>query len=192
MKRSGLLFLALLLMGGAAHAEPLAGEFDRTGRLDLGIEGGGAFVDAESIDDNGWIQANASWGVNDWLAIGVSSGWTETDNDFGGQTGIAEVMGDIIVRWQHHPWNQNLVPYGVLGLGSMWSYAEVDGQDDADDSTFAWKLGGGLDWWINNNWILNFEVAYHDATDDLPVNHLRTQDDSIGFTTVTGGLKFVF
>jgi opacity protein-like surface antigen len=193
MKRASILFLGLLLMSGVAYAEVTGGEVnDRVGHLDLGIEGGGAFIGASGLDDTGWIQANTSYGVTPWLGLGFETGWTEADNDFGGTTGIVEMMGDIIVRWVNHPWDTRLVPYADLGLGMHWTYAEVDNQNDRDESSFAWKLGGGLDWWLNDNWILNFDVSYHDSSDKLPVNHLASNDESTSFTTLTGGLKFVF
>lgn len=190
MKRIGILSLALLLLGGGAFAEDDVN--DRVGHVDLGIEGGGASVDANGLDDSGWVQSNISYGVMPWLALGVSAGWTQTGNGADGDTGIAEVMGDIIVRWPNHPWDPRLVPYGVVGLGGMWTYAEVENAQDRNDSGFGWKIGAGLDWWFSSNWIINFEVAHHNSSDDLPVDHRPSNDDSIGFTTVTGGLKLVF
>jgi opacity protein-like surface antigen len=192
MKRAALLAGLVLLAGSYAFAAEAP---DRVGHWDLGVLGAGTSNDG-NVDDSGWAQANLSYGVTPWIALGVEGGWQETDtNNMTEELGIVGVMGDIIVR---HPYlHDQLVPYGVLGLGVIGAYLSNEPPtnssqqgDDVDDTAFGWKLGGGLDWFLNDNWVVNFEVAYWDGDVDLPGTSVA--DDDISFWTFGGGLKFVF
>ena len=76
----------------------------------------------------GYVQANASYGVTPWIAIGVEAGWQESDIDGiptgigqSAEVGIVPIMADIIVRVPEHPFHESLVPYGVLGLSAAHS-----------------------------------------------------------------------
>ena len=101
--------------------------------------------------------------------------------------GVVPVLADIIIRIPTV--HEAMVPYGVLGLGGAGVYVERDNQDDVDDTAFAWKLGGGFDWFINTNWIFNFEFAYWDADVDLPGTEA---DNGYDWWTVGVSLKYVF
>jgi opacity protein-like surface antigen len=189
-------FVALAMTSTAYAAAP-----DRVQHLEIGVLAGGAFNDAS--EDTGYVQANVAYGITPWIAIGVEGGWQESDTDLaplGGSSeelGIGLVLADIIVRIPNHPFHEQLVPYFVLGLGAGDAYvtndsgtSNVRNGDDVDDMGFAWKLGGGLDWFINDNWAIYGEVAYVDVDADLPGTSVGS--DSIDFWTVGAGLKFVF
>lgn len=184
--------LAVLVLAAAfsmnAYAAP-----DRLNRWELGVTGGGAFND-NNIDDTGFIQLAADYGVTNYIAVGVSGGWQEADTAGDAESvGNGWVLFDIIVR--NPDLHEQLVPYGVLGLGVVGSYAtdengSLNNGDDVDDTAFAWKLGAGLDWFINEHWILNLEFAYFDANTDLPGTSVA--DDDISFWTLGAGLKYLF
>jgi opacity protein-like surface antigen len=85
----------------------------------------------------------------------------------------------------------------VLGLGAIGNYvtdddgsAPLNNGDDVDDTSFAWKLGVGFDWFLNPNWMATFEVAWFDGDTDLPRSGV--DGDAGSFVTVAGGLKFAF
>jgi opacity protein-like surface antigen len=189
LKRLMLTLTAILVAAGSVWAAAP----DRVNRLEIGVSGGGAFNES-GLDDAGYAQANVAYGVHRNIAIGVEGGWQEGDTDALNEEsiGIGLVLADIIVRCPDV--HDALVPYFVVGLGGAGAYATNENGtgalqgDDSDDTAFAWKLGGGLDWFINPNWVINFEVGWVDL--DVELQTASTQPSEM--LTVTGGLKFVF
>ena len=159
---------------------------DRVGRWDLGL--GVANGSNSDSDDAAFIYGQVSYGVTPYIGLGVEAGWEESDSDrsTNDTIGVVPVMADIIVRVPTV--HESLVPYGILGLGGAGVYIERDNQDDEDDTGFAWKLGAGFDWFINNNWIFNFEFAYWNADVTIP----RVQIEDFDWWTVGVSLKYVF
>ncbi|HTL70065.1 MAG TPA: outer membrane beta-barrel protein [Candidatus Eisenbacteria bacterium] len=191
MKRISIL-IALVLLFAASNV--YAGAPDRVGRPEIGILGGGAFNDS-SVDDAGYIQAAWDWGVTPYIALGIEGGWQEGSGSFDAEdVGSVSILGDIILR--NPDWHDNLVPYFVLGLGVIGQYvtdedggAPTNNGNDVDDTGFGVKVGGGLDWFINPNWVANFEVAWFGSDTDLPGS---SAPGGVDYWTVGGGLKFVF
>ena len=158
---------------------------DRVGRWDLGLGVAGGFND--SVDDSVFVSGTISYGVTPYIGLGVEAGWQEADGQTGESVGVVPVMADIILRLPTV--HEALVPYGVLGLGVAGVYTELDNQDDVDDTAFAWKLGAGVDYFINPNWIFNFELAYWSADVDLTRGSVT---DGFDWWTVGVALKYVF
>ncbi len=193
MKRSVLIALVLCLFGATAYAAEAP---DRVGRWDLGVYGAGAMNDGE-VDDAGYIGMSMSYGMTPYIRLGVSSGWQESDVDNASEveTGSVDVMGDIIIQ---NPYlHDTLVPYLIVGLGVIGTYvtdengiAPTNNGDDVDDTSFGWKIGAGLDWFVNDNWIVNFQVAWLDSSNDLPGTTI--DGDGGDYFLVGGGLKFAF
>ena len=181
--------LAMMLGVASVLAAP-----DRAGRWDIGLVTGGAFNDKSAIDDTGYLGANVSYGVTPEIAVGVEGGWQEagTNADNEESIGVGNIMGDVIYRV---PTVQGaFVPYAVLGLGLAGTYVTnedgtgpKEGADDYDTS-FAWKLGGGVDWFFQTDWALNLELAYTDTRPSLPRASVR----SSSYWTLTGGIKRIF
>ena len=167
---------------------------DRVGKIDLGVYGAGAFNN-EDADDAGYIGLNLSYGLTPYFAIGLSGGWQEADtNNSLDAVGEGVFMADLILRAP--TLHDSLVPYGVLGLGAIGAYVErnlnstnANDANDVDDKAFGWKLGGGVDWFVNSNWIAYFEAAYYDTDVSLPGTNVPS---GVDFTTVGGGIKYVF
>ena len=101
--------------------------------------------------------------------------------------------------------NQSINPYGVVGLGAViWNADDtttnLGGKLTTDINTaFATKVGGGFDWFINNNWIINFEAAYVFNRPDVNQTFtLGTASASISdnvkldYWTIGGGVKYLF
>jgi opacity protein-like surface antigen len=180
-------FLSLIsLLTVSASAFAMAP--DRVQHVEIGVLGGGAFND--KADDTGYVQANIDYGVTPWIALGVEGGWQEANLSATEDQGAADLLFDFILRVPNHPFHEQLVPYGVLGLGAVWGYVDNSGADDSEDSSFGWKLGGGVDWFINDNWAVNFEVAYIGSSIDLP--RTTAGNDASDFWTVGAGLKYIF
>lgn len=177
----------VLLFQGNAGAAP-----DRFGKFDLGVNVSGAFNE-NTAEDDGWVGLSLSYGVLNWLAIGVEGGWQDANTSSPGEElGVATLMGDVILRLPIEDWP--FVPYGVVGLGMMAAYitdeegvAPTDNGDDVDDKTFAMKYGIGFDFWFQDVWYLNFEAAFYDGGPDLPNSSIA--GDDVEFWTVGGGAK---
>ena len=200
MKRFGLISLAFFLgLSVNAHASMNSGSSagilapDRVGHVDWGIGIAGAFNDG--ADDSSFISTQIAYGVTPYVALGVEAGWQEADGNASDETvGWVPILVDIIVRVPTI--HESLVPYGILWLGAAGVYvADSDGSgpnnngDDSDDTGLAWKLGAGLDYFINSNWIFNFEFAFWDADVNLP---RTTLGNNAGFWTVGVSLKYLF
>lgn len=160
---------------------------DRVDKWELGL--GVAAGMNDEADDAVFVSTEVSYGVTPYIGLGVEAGWMESDGDGPGEAtvGVVPVLADIYLRIPTV--HEALVPYGVLGLGGAGVYVERDNLDDADDTAFTWKLGGGLDYFINPNWIFNFEFAYWSASVDLPTTSIT---DDFDWWTIGLSLKYVF
>ena len=159
---------------------------DRQGRWDLGI--GVAAGMNDSADDAAFVYGQISYGVTPYIGLGIEAGWEEADSSINSDSiGVVPVLGDIILRIPNL--HEALVPYGILGLGAAGVYASRDNLDDVDDTGFTWKLGAGADWFMNSNWILNFEFAYWNADVKLAGT---SANDGFDWWTVGMALKYVF
>lgn len=186
-------FFAFLLVGFCLTTAAWAGgnsEFlapDRVGQWDWGIGIAGGLND-DGADDALFVSTALAYGVTPYIGLGVEAGWQEADMDTdNGTVGAVPVLFDILVRVPTV--HEALVPYGVLGLGAAGVYVEQDNLDDVDDTAFAWKLGGGLDYFINRDWIFNFEFAFWNAGTELPGTSF---DDDFEWWTIGISLKYVF
>lgn len=158
---------------------------DRVGKWDLGLGVAGGLNN--EVDDGAFVYGQISYGVTPYIGLGVEAGWQEADGAPGETIGVVPVMADIILRVPTV--DKALVPYGILGLGGAGVYASLDNRDDVDDTAFAWKLGAGADYFINPNWIFNFEFAYWAAGVSLPATSVG---DDFDWWTVGVSLKYVF
>jgi opacity protein-like surface antigen len=185
MKRMIVLMLGFLLVAGLAQAAP-----DRVGSIEYGVGLAGAFHD-DNIDDAFHVQLNAAYGVFPWLGLGLEGGFHEADleeSTQSGYVGVGNLMFDVLLRW--HRVDRPFVPYAVIGLGGAGAYLDQENQDDTDDSSFAAKLGGGIDWFLDDHLILNFEVAYTFVDAEM-ANTITTVNDA-DYATVGGGVKYAF
>ena len=201
-----LLFLSLLA-SPLVYAAP-----DRVGKADVGINVSGAFPSDSESSGGAQVTGSMSYGVNSWAALGFSVGWVGTSIDSATSSGITieeadvsgiPIFGEIIIRV---PNNSPVVPYGVFGLGTViWDVDDTTATGGFNietdvDSALAVKLGGGIDWFINENWIANLEAAYVFSNPDGDVTvsgggasvTVPGEDLDFDYWTVGGGLKFVF
>ena len=191
-KNFSILFLAIMLcISSNAFAYQYAASRsevqapDRVGKWDLGL--GIAAGMNDSVDDGAFFYGQISYGVTPYIGLGVEAGWQEADGVSGETIGVVPVMADIILRIP--TLHEAIVPYGILGLGGAGVYAERDNRDDVDDTAFAWKLGAGADYFINSNWIFNFEFAYWSASVNLPTTSVGEDFD---WWTIGVSLKYLF
>ncbi|HTL71571.1 MAG TPA: OmpW family outer membrane protein [Candidatus Eisenbacteria bacterium] len=195
-----------LMTASAAYAAP-----DRTGKWDAGVSMAAAIPTDGDLDTAFQVGGTFAYGVNEWFAIGFSGAWQQqtVDAETVGTVSISEyditgvpLFCDLIARFPTG--DQQFNPYGVLGLGTViWSVDDatatsggsvLTAQTDVD-TDFALKLGGGVDWFINQNWIINFEAAYvfSSPSADVTVSGVTVSDDvDLDYWTVGGGVKYLF
>ena len=191
LKRFVLCSFVMVLASASAFA---ASAPDRVNKLDWGIEGGGALPTGNGMDDAGLLQTNLSYGLSPWVAVGLEGSWWEANTSApnGESIGVGTILADIILRVP--TLHDQIVPYGILGFGYAGTYMENEPTTpaqqgaDNDDSSFAWKLGGGVDWFLNSNWVANFELSYNGNSPTLP--QASTSDSD--FWSVVGGIKYIF
>lgn len=202
-KRILLIALALLLVPVAVYAAP-----DRTGKWDAGVNVSELIPDDDEVDGTVYVGGTAAYGVTEWFALGVESGWASLDvedssqffgfSDWGELTGIP-LMGDFILRVpiKDSPVN----PYAVVGLGVIfWDFDESDrvsslGVEVDVDAAFAAKFGAGFDWFINDNWIINFEGGYVMSDTDVTLRVggvSATANIETDYWMIGGGIKYLF
>ena len=163
LKKAVWIALSWIGISTACYAVPATGnKADIQFNVSSVIYQDGEVDDAESFFGR-WV-----YNFNDYLAIGVEGGfYTDSGidevgvDDAGELTDIATVFGDLIARY---PTGENcpVLPYVVAGVGGVFwgASAEVAGVDLNVDDAFAVKVGGGVDWFIDDHWAVNFEGAY--------------------------------
>ncbi len=161
---------------------------DRTNRNDFGITVASGLSN-DDVDEALYVGGVYSHGFSPWFALGLEAGWQEADFDTTDDNDLAmvTVFGDIIGRLPLA--NSPIVPYGVIGLGAIHAYTDTSSNDD-DETAFAAKLGLGLDWFLNSNWILNFEGAY--IATGAEINAGTTNTAELDHWRVGGGLKYAY
>lgn len=186
----GLLVFSFI-MSTPAFAAP-----DRAGKWDAGLNVSGVIPNDGDFDDSVYVGGTVSYGVNDWFAVGLESGWASPDVDNAADVDMVPLLVDFIVR-QPAQADQPQVFYGVLGLGALFFSADsnIAGVNVDIDDAFGVKLGGGVDWFVNENWALNFEASYifSDASASASAGPIAASGDvDTDYWQIGGGIKYVF
>lgn len=186
-------FGAVQVAQAATMADGTYADYSRAGRTDIGLNVSGTVADDSELDDGLFIGGNMSHGFNEWFALGAEVAWHDTSTESDDLSAIP-VLVDAIFRMAPLS-DLPLVPYGVLGAGVIiFDYDRDDvslsNLDDDIDASFTVKAGGGVDWFLNEHWIVNFEAAYYFTEEDVELTNTTRGD--LDFWTVGGGVKYVF
>lgn len=209
MRKYVLVMIGFLVLSSAqAYAAP-----DRVGKFDAGISIAGAISTDSDINSAFFIGGNIAYGINQWVAIGFSGGWQEHGTDDatilgetfpGPDISGVPLFGDIIIRIPIE--DQPFTPYGIVGIGTvLWDADEsisspsaILVQTEIKDA-IAVKVGGGIDWFVNESWIVNFEAYYVFSQPDAEITvsvpgFSATESDELDldYWTVGGGIKYLF
>ena len=205
LRKLTLFSVVAMLVCANVHAAP-----DRTGKFDAGVAVAANLPDNGEIDDAAYVGGTLAYGINQWLAIGLESGWTESEvkeEDNQALLGFTEVgdltsvplLFDILLRVPIQ--EQPLVPYGVVGLGVIFRDFDTSSRLEARnigqdvDSSFGVNVKAGIDWFINDNWIINFETGYlfSDADSTSTVAGVATTvETNADIFFIGAGVKYVF
>lgn len=148
--------------------------------------GGGASYAWENFDTDNLEDANINVDVDDAWGINLFGGYRFTRNlalegnfnwyddfDLDATRGAIRVNAEVKIwtlmvdlKAMYPTYDDKLVPYLRIGGGIM--DAEIDvGTIDDDESDFAWNLGGGLDYFVNDQISLGLDAKYVWGTGDL-------------------------
>ncbi len=181
---------------------------DRVGKTDAGFMIGGLLTNTDKLGSAAYYGGTAAYGVNDWFAVGVEGGYADSTTNFTigrttheGKISRIPLFLDLIFRYTKMQ-DYNYVPYGVLGLGAVFTDIHGTGTFQTAnlklnaDNSFAIKMGGGVDWFMNDKWALNFEASYvwvdSDATVLSLANGSTVDSTNLDYWTLTGGIKYLF
>jgi opacity protein-like surface antigen len=154
---------------------------DMSGRLGIGLRAGASIV-TQNIDSSDpsteaetgpIISVTGSYGVNQSLVAGLNVEWETHGLEEGGEDiGDYSTVSILPFVELHFPASDQLSPYLLLGIGYNVNSADVGGvaEDFCDalgvscdydpDNTFALKVGGGVDFLVNDNLAINAEVGW--------------------------------
>ena len=190
---------------------------DRTGKVDVGVNVSATGIEEDDFDTAAYFGGNVSYGITNWFAVGFEGGWAEYEPDVsaadlglttfsGGDISGVPLLFDFIFRAT--TLSDDLDVYAVVGLGGvLWDLEDISGTlagipisvDTDVDDTFAVKVGGGIDWFLTENWILNVDGGYvfaeTDTTSTLTgggVTVVVSQELDADYWAIGGGLKYLF
>ncbi len=193
------LLLSFLLLGVMNYA---FAQDESEQKWAISVLGGGIFPKEDDYGTTGFIGGRLTYDLTPNAAVGVESGWLNYKHEFNG-TKYGDVRGipllaDLILKMPIEAMDNKLVPYVLGGIGVLfWDYKEASivsdaGIDVEGDTSFALKLGGGMDFFVSDQTALFVEGSYIFSNYDVETNvgGAGTADTDAGF--VGGGLKVRF
>jgi opacity protein-like surface antigen len=99
-----------------------------------------------------------SYGISEYLAVELEGGYFELKSKSGSEIGVLSGYTNLQVRAPI----KEFVPYIVGGIGmQFYDYKKLLVDDRKDkDSSFSYKLGGGFEYFLTQDWAFNSEASY--------------------------------
>ena len=149
-------------------------------KINLGVNCSVVIPTEDSAGTGIYVGGLLSYDILKYLAVGIESGYAQIDFEessvkLGTLRGVP-LLGDIIAKLPIEMDKFTLTPYGIVGIGVLFSdFAESDVVKNAGISletktAFAMKFGGGIDLYVTKNIALNFEASYLMADIDASAN----------------------
>lgn len=123
---------------------------------------GASFVqpeDAEYEEKSTYIgKATLSYGVNNNLALELEGDTFELESETGSKVRVNTLFMNTELRIKCG----KFYPYALFGAGwSFFSFRNLTPQEKKDKSnSYAYKFGGGLEYFLTKNWAINYEAAH--------------------------------
>ena len=203
-----LMLFGVLLLGvvpDQAQAEMQNGGIE-PGKFVLGMRAGFAPVTQTtsdslntSTDVGSLVNFQGMYSLNNWLLVGMMVEWERHsmsglrfNTDLGHQDTVS-VLPTVEIRPVKFG---QLIPYANMSFGvnvnSFGESSAISGTTISPSNTFAWRLGGGVDYMLTNQLALNTEMAYKRNDGHVTVNGVQINDwnqSSFGFLV---GVKMFF
>jgi hypothetical protein len=151
-------------------------------------------------------QVAFTYGVFKWVAVGLETGYMHMDTKWEG-VGLGEMhamplLADIIVKVPIEVGDAIVIPYIVNGCGALFS--DINESKNVNQGTkletnipFLFKLGAGVDVYVNDAFSITFETSYQWAdleyeaifTDNSTATSPKVDMDAL---YIGGAIKFKF
>jgi len=144
----------------------------------------------DSAEDTWGITARFEWPLNKNMSVAGDIQYLFRQKypfvpDAKGDLGDIRGIGGLVNLIYRFPYSKNLSPYAIGGVGVFgWEFHENPFLQDRKatislDPSFAYRLGGGLDWQLGDEWALNFEAAYFDTDISREVQNATGREDEV-------------
>lgn len=174
------------------------------GKSDIGINFGiAAFSDDTALDPPFMFIAKYAYGIDETIAVGIEAGYygeasyVRDGIDLGDVVGVP-LMVDFIYRWKN---DSPAIVYGLIGFGTViWDFSKSStvnsAQATADaGASFSIKLGGGVDYYLNDRWAINVEGGYVFSSEAITITGAGSVPSSkvdLDHWYIGAGLKYLF
>jgi opacity protein-like surface antigen len=134
------------------------------------------------FDDSFGLQLRAGLNVNEYFTGELMYEYVfPFKTDVGkGYTSEIDVMNFLVNAKLTFPFKENLIPYGIVGLGFMNTYEEIRGRGFKEKSDWgpATRIGLGGDVYLTSDISVNGEIAYVIGLGN--VDHAKYTNFSVG------------
>jgi opacity protein-like surface antigen len=161
MRKTRFLLAALVAL---AAQTALAQDYARPGMYAQG----NFVIGIESFDDVPSSFVDTAYGVSGRIGYRMDPRFAiesqfEYSGDFSDISGL-DLTGKLVtINGKFYFLQEQLQPYALAGIGGAWA----DFDPGPDEDAFVVKVGGGLDFYLSENWGLNGEIVYNIGTGDL-------------------------
>jgi OOP family OmpA-OmpF porin len=104
-----------------------------------------------------------------------------------------------MVNGKLYPLEGQIQPYVLGGVGivvaDVDSKAGASGKESDVTPLFGGRIGGGIDYYLTRNWVMNFDISYTLTTQDVSLkygNPKRSEDISVTHVPISAGLIYRF
>jgi opacity protein-like surface antigen len=169
--------LALTLLAGTASAQ----DYARPGAY-VGFSGVGAIenfdISGANFSDGGGFNFRGGYRLMSHLAVEAQfeyvTGFSDQGVDIDALTFTGGLKGYVLT--------EQIQPYGVVAFGLIYGEADA-GSVDVDDTDPVFRVGGGVDVYITENWLVNLEAVYVAPVDDM---------DDFPYASIGAGIGYRF
>jgi opacity protein-like surface antigen len=175
--------LALALTSAFVASAALAQDYDRAGMY--GQLNGVAAIDnfdgvpSSALDTAIGVSGRIGYRLDPRLAV---EGQIEYSGDFIG-SGADLTATLVTVNGKFYFLQDQIQPYALAGIGGAFGHVDIPGLGSDEENAFVVKFGGGLDFYLNDQWGLAFEAVYNLGTGDF---------DDLDYTSIGWGAFYRF
>lgn len=175
-------------------------------KIDFGVNCSVVIPEEDGADTGVYIGGLLSYDVVENLAVGIEAGYAKVNFEEAdiklGTLHTFPLLGNITAKVPIEMDNFTLTPYGIIGMGVLFSsfeesdIVEAVGISIDTDIAFLMKYGGGIDFYVTDALALNLEVSYlvADIDTDATWGGVVYAKDSLNANSwlIGGGVKIRF